>query len=272
MKFTIVALATAAAVNAQLVFNETTGTFQCLGDAAGKNFCAGNSLSTNIIIRCNGERGQPGNCNNNLAGVPPIGVKSSALCWQTSETSGDAGCSFEGIVHADDGTTFPIPSSSSSSSTVEPTYGASSTSSAEPTYGASSTSPAEPTYGASSTSSAEPTYGDPTSVEPTYAPTTSVEPTSSIYPTLSWTNTTSVYYPPGTTLVTVTGTHTITSCDTTTTVPVPTNTYVPPPTNHTSTYTTGLPAPTQFPSGAGALLAKDSLVLGFVALVGFMFL
>ncbi|KAK6345742.1 hypothetical protein TWF718_007649 [Orbilia javanica] len=252
MKFTIVALATAAAVNAQLVYNETTGVFQCLGDAADKNFCAGDSLSTNIIIRCNGEVGQPGNCNNNLAGVPPIGVKTSALCWQTSETAGDGACSFEGIVHSDDGTTFPVPSAaSSSSSTVEPT------SSAEPTYGAST--------------SAEPTYGATTSDEPTYAPTTSVEPSSSIYPTLSWSNSSSTYYPPGSTLITVTGTHTVTSCDTTTTAPVPTNTYVP-PTNTSSTYTTGLPVPTQSPSGAGALLAKDSLVLGVVALIGFMFL
>ncbi|KAK6504556.1 hypothetical protein TWF481_006497 [Arthrobotrys musiformis] len=224
MKFTIVALAAAAAVNAQVVYNETSGTFQCLGDAVDKNFCAGDSLTSNIIIRCNGEQGQPGNCNNNLAGVPPVGVKTSALCWQTSETSGDAACSFDGIVYSN-GSSFPIPSPSSSSSTVEPTYG----------------------------------------------PTTTEEPTSSVYPTLSWSNTTSTYYPPGTTLVTVTGTHTITSCDTTTTVPVPTSIYVP-PTNTTSTYTTGLPIPTQSPSGAGTILAKDSLVLGVVALIGFMFL
>ncbi|KAF3089329.1 hypothetical protein TWF569_003192 [Orbilia oligospora] len=251
MKFTIVVLATAAAVNARLIFNETTSSFQCLGDAAGKRFCAGSrgSLTSNIIIRCDGERGQPGNCNDNLAGVPPIGVKTSALCWQSSETSGDADCSFNGIVYANDGTTFPI-TTSASSSTVEPTYGASSSSSAEPTYGESTTTT--------------------TIVEPTYAPTTSE--TSSIYPTLSWTNTSSIYYPPGTTLTTVTGTHTVTSCDTTTTVPVPPTSYAPPPTNTTSSYTTGLPVPTQSPSGAGALLAKDSLVLGVVALVGFMFL
>ncbi|KAK6360080.1 hypothetical protein TWF730_006234 [Orbilia blumenaviensis] len=237
MKFTIVALAAAAAVNAELVFNETSGTFQCLGDALNKRFCAGDSLSTNIIIRCNGEVGQPGNCNDNLAGVPPIGVKVGAACWQTSETSGDADCSFNGIVYANDGTTFPVPGYGSSSS--------------------SSSSVPEPTYGETSTSA-----------EPTYEPTTS----SSIYPTLSWTNTSTTYYPPPTTLTTVTGTTTITSCDTTTTVPVPTNTYVPPPTNTTSSYTTGLPVPTQSPNSAGALLAKDSLVLGAVALIGFMFL
>ncbi|KAK6501018.1 hypothetical protein TWF506_003773 [Arthrobotrys conoides] len=246
MKFTIVALAAAAAVSAELVFDDATGTFQCLGDSAGKRFCAGDSLTSNIIIRCNGERGQPGNCNDNLAGVPPIGVKTSALCWQSSETSGDADCSFDGIVYANDGTTFPITTTTSTTtSTVGPTYGTSS--SAEPTYGDTTTT---------------------TSVEPTYAPTTE---SSSIYPTLSWTNTSSIYYPP-TTLTTVTGTHTVTSCDTTTTLPPPPPTsYVPPPTNTTS-YTSTLPIPTQAPSGAGALLAKDSLVLGFVALIGFMFL
>ncbi|KAK6528590.1 hypothetical protein TWF281_009829 [Arthrobotrys megalospora] len=241
MKFAIVALVAAAAVNAELVFDDSTGTFKCLGDAVDKSFCAGASLSSNIIIRCNGEKGQPGNCNDNLAGVPPIGVKSSALCWQSSNTTGDAGCSFQGIVHAEDGTTFPIPGYSSSSSSSAP----------EPTYGATTTAP-EPTYGVTTT-----------------------EPGSSYYPTLSWSNTTSsTYYPPpsSSTLITVTGTTTVTSCDTTTTA-VPTKTYAPPPPNNTtSTYTTGLPRPTQSPSSAGTLLAKDSLVLGVVAFIGFMFL
>lgn len=247
MKFALVALVAAAAVNAELVFDDATGTFKCLGDAADKNFCAGNSLSTNIIIRCDGEKGQPGNCNDNLAGVPPIGVKVGALCWQTSETAGDAGCSFEGIVHADDGSTFPVPGYATTTS---------------------STSAPEPTYGDSSSSSApEPTYGETTTE-------TTTEATSS-YPTVSYSNSTSTTYapPPSSTLITVTGTTTITTCDTTTTTPAPTDTYVPPPpTNQTSTFTTGLPRPTETPSGAGALFAKDSLVLAVVAFIGFMFL
>lgn len=41
----------------------TNGTLQCLGPAADNNFCAGDSLQTNYIIRCVGTKGQPGNCN-----------------------------------------------------------------------------------------------------------------------------------------------------------------------------------------------------------------
>jgi len=117
MKFTVVAfaVATATMANAQVVFNSTTNTFSCFGDAAGKNFCAGDSLATNIIIRCTGTQGQPGNCNDNLAGVPPVGVKTFAPCYQTSNTTGDAVCSFNGIGYPDSGQPFPIPGASSSS-------------------------------------------------------------------------------------------------------------------------------------------------------------
>jgi hypothetical protein len=60
---------------------------------SGGDFCAGPSLSTNIIIRCGSDGlGQPGNCDDNLAGDPPVGVGNS-ICWQTSLTSGDAACS-----------------------------------------------------------------------------------------------------------------------------------------------------------------------------------
>ncbi|KAF3938725.1 hypothetical protein ABW19_dt0200671 [Dactylella cylindrospora] len=236
MKFTIVALAAATAVSAQVVYEN--GTFKCLGDAAGKNFCAGNSLETNIIIRCTGEVGQPGNCNDNLAGVPPIGVKTFAPCYQTSETAGDAACSFNGIAYPDSGESFPIPGygSSSSSSSAEPTTSSSSSSVSEPVY---------PTETSTSTSTSEPVY--PTSSLPTEYPTS--------------------------TLVTVTGTVTVTSsCSTTSKTYVPTGTGGPAPPSNTTTYTTGLPIPTQIPSGAGALLAKDGIILGALAIVGFLFL
>lgn len=133
MKFTIVALATFTGIaSAQVVFDNTTSTFQCLGPAAGKDFCAGDSLETNIIIRCSGTTGQPGNCNDNLNGVSPVGVKSSALCYQTSNTTGDAACSFNGIAYPDSGAPFSIPgaSSSSSASSTSTVYVSSSSSSA----------------------------------------------------------------------------------------------------------------------------------------------
>ncbi|KAF7507491.1 hypothetical protein GJ744_010422 [Endocarpon pusillum] len=101
------ALIGAAYTSAQVEYNN--GSFVCAEPDA--NYCAGNSLSTNIIIRCTGTEGQPGNCNDNLAGIPPVGVKSSATCYQSSPSAGDAACSFNGIVYPEDGSEpFPVPS------------------------------------------------------------------------------------------------------------------------------------------------------------------
>jgi len=259
MKFTIVALAAATVVSAQVV-NEN-GEFKCLGAAAGKNFCAGTSLETNIIIRCTGEKGQPGNCNDNLAGVPPVGVKSFAPCFQTSETSGDAACSFNGIAYPDSGEPFPIPGSSvSSSSYVAPT-----------TYeSSSSTSYSVSIYPTDTTTAiVYPTDTTTAIVYPTDTTTAIVYPTATVYPT----NTTSeIVYPTSIPVYSSSTLTTITGIVTTSLIYYPTGTAAPaPPTNQT-TYTSSLPIPTQIPSGAGALLAKDGLILGAVALIGFLFL
>ncbi|PMD60505.1 uncharacterized protein K444DRAFT_394444 [Hyaloscypha bicolor E] len=73
----------AAVVSAQIEF--LNGTIVCPGPG---DFCSGN-----IIIRCGSDGiGQPGNCDDNLAGEPPLGVGNSN-CWETSPTSGDAACS-----------------------------------------------------------------------------------------------------------------------------------------------------------------------------------
>ncbi|MDI1488601.1 MAG: hypothetical protein OHK93_007876 [Ramalina farinacea] len=87
-------------------------TVTCTG--GGNAYCAADSLTTNIIIRCSGTKGQPGNCNDNLAFIPPVGVKTAALCYQTTPTSGDAACSFNGIVYPDTGSPFPINGTSNS--------------------------------------------------------------------------------------------------------------------------------------------------------------
>ncbi|KAK1771047.1 hypothetical protein QBC33DRAFT_511839 [Phialemonium atrogriseum] len=77
--------ATVAVVSAQ-----DNATQPCLRPNAA--FCAGDSLKTDIIIRCDSEgRGQAGRCSDNLAGEPPVG-DTPALCWQTDSERGDAAC------------------------------------------------------------------------------------------------------------------------------------------------------------------------------------
>ncbi|MCJ1483630.1 hypothetical protein MMC06_003798 [Schaereria dolodes] len=103
-------------VHSQVTFSNNT--FQCLGASENKAFCAGDSLQTNIIIRCVGTVGQPGNCNDNLAGIPPVGVKVFAPCFQSSPTAGDAACSFDGVAYPDNGSPFNISSGLSNSSSI----------------------------------------------------------------------------------------------------------------------------------------------------------
>ena len=86
-------------------------------------FCAGESLGTNIIIRCvNGVAG-PGNCNDNLVGEPPIGNFPST-CWQTSNSSGDAACAKKYVlplsptIHCKDRSNEPPAASSTAAPAV----------------------------------------------------------------------------------------------------------------------------------------------------------
>jgi hypothetical protein len=128
MKTTALILAASAALtSAQVTYNN--GTYTCAKPNAA--YCAGSSLGTDIIIRCDANgKGQPGRCTDNLAGQPPLGVQ-PALCWQTSETSGDAACEKNCVVYAPTTFTLPKPtctpfytassSSSSTSSTKPPT-------------------------------------------------------------------------------------------------------------------------------------------------------
>ncbi|PMD37179.1 hypothetical protein L207DRAFT_71781 [Hyaloscypha variabilis F] len=64
--------------------------------------------SNSIIFRCVYDQGEasPGNCNDDLADVPPVGVK-YASCWQSSPTAGDAQCTYECVaVTWPNGTSF----------------------------------------------------------------------------------------------------------------------------------------------------------------------
>lgn len=131
-----VVAASAAAVSAQYTFNSTTNTYTCAVPNA--DYCAGSSLGTDIIIRCDASGvGQPGRCSDNLDGEPPVG-DFPALCWETSATSGDAACEKNCIVYAANGT-FTLPTSECTPTFTASSTSASSTSSPSGGSGASST-------------------------------------------------------------------------------------------------------------------------------------
>ncbi|KAK4038018.1 hypothetical protein C8A01DRAFT_38044 [Parachaetomium inaequale] len=100
----VLLLASAALASAQVKYED--GKYVCEQENA--SYCAGDSLGTDIIIRCNGKVGQPGRCSDNLAGQPPLG-NHPALCYQTSPTAGDAACEKNCVVYPAAGNPFTLP-------------------------------------------------------------------------------------------------------------------------------------------------------------------
>jgi len=118
---TIAVIAASAAVSSAQLISNPNGTFTC--PIANGSYCAGESLSINIIIRCLNGVGSPGNCNDNLSGEFPTGVN-YAPCYQTSDASGDAACSKNCVVYEGSGNTnrtdyFTLPTSVCRPSTTQ---------------------------------------------------------------------------------------------------------------------------------------------------------
>merc|ERR1712230_93115 len=144
MKYTAIVAATglAALATAQesgYTYNENNSTFTC--SVPNGAFCAGEN--TNIIIRCTDGVGQPGNCNDNLAGYPPEGVQ-PALCVSCGLGQGIAACSKDGTVYGASGAgfgniTFPTNSSEAECSNAASNGGSSGTTSMAPYMNGTST-------------------------------------------------------------------------------------------------------------------------------------
>lgn len=223
MKTAAALLFTAALASAQVQYNETTGVYTCA--KPGQAYCAGDSLATNIIIRCDENGiGHGGNCNDNLAGEPPMGVN-YAPCYQTSETSGDAACSKNCIVYGGSGNypgTFTLPAD-----VCTPSYTASSTlaSSTLTTY--TQTSTLSTIYTQTTTPGGEETTVTSLYTETTtYCPETTVTPISSyttvIPPPLSSGPSSSILPPPSNGTATSSATHTPVGPTTTGATTIPT--------------------------------------------------
>ena len=96
--------------------NDQDQSFSCAKKQGLAAYCAGG----NIIVRCSNGIGYAGNCNDNLAGEPPLGDNGLAGCYQSSAYAGDAACTKAGLVYPASGsgatnynktTPFPIPGS-----------------------------------------------------------------------------------------------------------------------------------------------------------------
>ena len=180
MKSSLILAASAAVVGAQVTNNN--GTFTC--SKPNVNFCAGDSLGTDIIFRCNAQGiAQPGRCTDNLAGQPPQGVQ-PALCYQSGPTVGDAACEKNCVVYPENGgSPFTLPAADCTP------YYTSTVSSYPPT---TTSTYVPPTYTPTTYPTYTPTYS------PTYPPTSSCPSTmtTSTKPTSSPCPPTSTYPPP----------------------------------------------------------------------------
>ncbi|KAJ9165425.1 hypothetical protein NKR19_g433 [Coniochaeta hoffmannii] len=187
-------LASAAVASAQVTVDN--GTYTC--SKPNVAFCAGDSMKTDIIIRCDSTgQGQPGRCSDNLAGEPPVGVQ-PALCYQSDATTGDAACEKNCVVYGGSGNgngTFTLPADQ-----CTPTFTATDTGSGSST----ATSTASSSESTSSETTSTETVTECISVCPTdTASTTPAGPTTGpVYPTGNGTITTSPTLTKPTTLTT----------------------------------------------------------------------
>lgn len=78
-------------------------------------FCAGPSMSQNLLMKCEMGMPSPINCIEHTAGQAPIDDY-NARCWESLPTSGDGACSKAGTVYPLIGNPFPLPAGSNNAS------------------------------------------------------------------------------------------------------------------------------------------------------------
>lgn len=101
-------LSSALLTNAQLAYDLSTQSLQC----AQPNgvYCVGDSMSQSYIAHCNAGIATISCCTSELSALPPLGLKPTALCFQSSTTTGDASCALNGTIYPPKGpTALPAP-------------------------------------------------------------------------------------------------------------------------------------------------------------------
>ncbi|TLD25989.1 putative pyrophosphatase/phosphodiesterase [Venturia nashicola] len=99
MKTTTLASLFSSAVftNAQLAYDHSTQSLKCALPSG--NYCVGDSMSQSYIAHCNAGIATISCCTSELSSLPPLGLKPTALCFQSSTTIGDASCALNGTIY-----------------------------------------------------------------------------------------------------------------------------------------------------------------------------
>ncbi|KAF2171977.1 hypothetical protein M409DRAFT_50582 [Zasmidium cellare ATCC 36951] len=114
----IVTAAGASSASAMVPFFNTTSTqpFHCPSPFG--LFCAGPSMSQNLLMQCTMGNPSPINCIEHTAAQAPIDDY-NARCYESAPSAGDAGCAKEGTVYPLSGNPFPLPAGSDDASLPE---------------------------------------------------------------------------------------------------------------------------------------------------------
>lgn len=110
MKTTTLAslLSSALFTNAQLAYDLSTQSLKCA--LPNGVYCVGDSMSQSYIAHCNAGIATISCCTSELSSLPPLGLKPTALCFQSSTTTSDASCVLNGTIYPAKGpSALPAP-------------------------------------------------------------------------------------------------------------------------------------------------------------------
>ncbi|KAE9980207.1 hypothetical protein EG328_000441 [Venturia inaequalis] len=94
-------LSSALLTTAQLSYDPSTQSLKCA--LQNGTYCLGDSLSQPYIAHCNAGVATISCCTSSLSSLPPLGLKQTALCFQSSSTTGDASCALNGTIYTPKG-------------------------------------------------------------------------------------------------------------------------------------------------------------------------
>ncbi|KAK4508582.1 hypothetical protein PRZ48_002321 [Zasmidium cellare] len=108
----------ATSASAMAPFFNTTSTQPFLCPAPFGVFCAGPSMSQNLLIECAMGKASPINCIEHTAAQAPIDDY-NARCYESAPSAGDAGCAKGSMIYPISGDPYPLPAGQDDASLPE---------------------------------------------------------------------------------------------------------------------------------------------------------